>query len=196
MLLGQFGDWGAYKANPGGKDVCFALAKPTAAVTAAGRPQPRSVLRFHLDAAVREGEERGLGDRRLSAEGRHRRHRHHRGSTKYAMYTQDDGAWVKNAAEEAQMVTAMRKGGELVVTSESGRGTKTTDTYSLKGSARRSTRWRRSASRRLVVPAKAGTHTPCPLDNPGVMGPGSRCRSAGTTNLSVVIPICATSDRE
>ena len=33
VLLGQFGDWGAYKANPGGKDVCFALAKPTAAVT-------------------------------------------------------------------------------------------------------------------------------------------------------------------
>ena len=26
------------------------------------------------------------------------------GSTKYAMYTQNDGAWVKNAAEEAQMV--------------------------------------------------------------------------------------------
>ena len=49
------------------------------------------------------------------------------------MYTQDDGAWIKNAAEEAQMVAALRKGGKLVVTSESGRGTKTTDTYSLKG---------------------------------------------------------------
>ncbi len=55
------------------------------------------------------------------------------GSTKYAMYTQDDGAWIKNAAEEAQMVAALRKGGKLVVTSESGRGTKSTDTYSLKG---------------------------------------------------------------
>src|SRR5215468_53760 len=28
-LLGQYGDWGAYTANPGGKKVCFALAKPT-----------------------------------------------------------------------------------------------------------------------------------------------------------------------
>ncbi|HYP63593.1 MAG TPA: hypothetical protein VEQ16_06880, partial [Acidocella sp.] len=27
-LLGQFGDWGAYTASPGGKKVCFALAKP------------------------------------------------------------------------------------------------------------------------------------------------------------------------
>jgi hypothetical protein len=33
VLLGQFGDWGAYKASPGGKKVCFALSKPTAAVT-------------------------------------------------------------------------------------------------------------------------------------------------------------------
>ncbi len=51
------------------------------------------------------------------------------------MYTQNDGAWVKNAAEEAQMVEAMRKGADLVVKSVSGHGTKTTDTYSLKGLA-------------------------------------------------------------
>ena len=31
VLLGQFGDWGAYKATPGGKKVCFALSKPTSA---------------------------------------------------------------------------------------------------------------------------------------------------------------------
>ena len=28
-LLGQYGDWGAYTASPGGQKVCFALAKPT-----------------------------------------------------------------------------------------------------------------------------------------------------------------------
>ena len=28
-LLGQFGDWGAYTATPGGHKVCFALSKPT-----------------------------------------------------------------------------------------------------------------------------------------------------------------------
>ena len=32
-LLGQYGDWGAYSATPGGKKVCFALAKPSAAQT-------------------------------------------------------------------------------------------------------------------------------------------------------------------
>src|SRR5712691_8104703 len=31
VLLGQFGDSGAYQATPEGKKVCFALAKPTSA---------------------------------------------------------------------------------------------------------------------------------------------------------------------
>ena len=35
------------------------------------------------------------------------------------MYTQNDGAWVKNAAEEAQMVETMRKGANMVVKSVS-----------------------------------------------------------------------------
>jgi invasion protein IalB len=49
------------------------------------------------------------------------------------MYTQNDGAWIKNAAEEARLVEAMRKGSELVVKGMSARGTLTTDNYSLRG---------------------------------------------------------------
>ena len=57
------------------------------------------------------------------------------GSATYVMYTQNDGAWVKNAPDEAKMVAALRNGGELVVKSESGKNTKSSDTYSLKGLA-------------------------------------------------------------
>ncbi|HVV63423.1 MAG TPA: invasion associated locus B family protein, partial [Pseudolabrys sp.] len=57
------------------------------------------------------------------------------GSANYAMYTQNDGAWVKNAADEAAMVDAMRKGADVVIKSVSTHGTKSTDTYSLKGIA-------------------------------------------------------------
>jgi len=40
QLLGQFGDWGAYTASPGGKKICFALAKPALSETVpAGRPR-------------------------------------------------------------------------------------------------------------------------------------------------------------
>ena len=55
------------------------------------------------------------------------------GSNKYALYTQGDGAWVKNPAEEARMVDAMRRGSDMIVVGESGRGTKSTDRYALKG---------------------------------------------------------------
>jgi hypothetical protein len=51
----------------------------------------------------------------------------------YAMYTQTDGAWVKNAAEETRLVDAMRKSQDLTVKGTSAKGTASTDTYSLKG---------------------------------------------------------------
>jgi hypothetical protein len=134
LLLGQFGDWGAYKASPGGKKVCFALAKPASAVTEpAGRPRDpsyafistRPAEKVKNEVSVTVGYTQKLNYEASATVG----------SANYMMYTQNDGAWVKNAAEEAQMVDAMRKGSELVVKSESGRGTKTTDTYALKGMA-------------------------------------------------------------
>jgi invasion protein IalB len=131
-LLGQFGDWGAYKASPGGKTVCFALSKPTAAATEpAGRPRdasyafvstrPSEKVKNEVSVIVGYPQKPGI-DATATV-----------GSASYVLYTQNDGAWVKNAAEEAQLVDAMKKGSDLVVKSESGRGTKTTDTYSLKG---------------------------------------------------------------
>jgi len=133
-LLGQFGDWGAYKASPGGKTVCFALSKPTSATTEPpGRPRDGSYAfvstrpseKVKNEVSVIVGYPQKAGHDATATVG----------SANYVMYTQNDGAWVKNAAEEAQMVDAMKKGADLVVKSESGRGTKTTDTYSLKGVA-------------------------------------------------------------
>lgn len=134
VLLGQFGDWGAYTATPGGKKVCFALSKPTSAVTEpAGRNRDPSYAfvstrpseKVKNEVSVIVGYPQKAGHDATATIG----------SANYVMYTQNDGAWVKNAAEEAQMVETMRKSGNLVVKSESARGTKTTDTYSLKGVA-------------------------------------------------------------
>ena len=57
------------------------------------------------------------------------------GSTSYALYTQQDGAWIKYAAEEAQMHDAMRAGQSAVVKGVSAKGTQSSDTFSLKGLA-------------------------------------------------------------
>jgi invasion protein IalB len=131
-LLGQFGDWGAYSANSGGKQICYALAKPSSQATQPpNRPRdpayifvstrPAENVRNEISIVIgypfKPGYE-GSADI---------------GSAKYALYTQNDGAWVKNPAEEARMVDTMRRGTDLVVTGESGRGTKSTDRYNLKG---------------------------------------------------------------
>ena len=131
-LLGQFGDWGVYKAAPGGKTVCFAISKPASAATdPPGRNRDASYLFVSTRPAERVRNEvsaivgypqKPSANASITI-----------GTQSYAMYPQNDGAWIRNAAEEAKMVSAMRGGSDLVVRSESARGTKTTDTYSLKG---------------------------------------------------------------
>jgi hypothetical protein len=134
VLLGQFEGWGAYTATPEGKKVCFALAKPTAAVIEpAGKKRDPSYAFVSTRPAEKVKNEVSV------IVGYPQRASHDAsaaiGSANYVMYTQNDGAWVKNAAEETQMVDAMRKGSELVIKSESKTGAKTTDTYALKGLA-------------------------------------------------------------
>ena len=53
----------------------------------------------------------------------------------YPFYTKNDGAWVRNAAEETKLIDAMRKGKDFSVKSLSLRGNPTTDRYSLAGIA-------------------------------------------------------------
>ncbi len=119
-------------ASPGGKKVCFALSKPTQAATdPAGRNRDASYAFISTRPAEKVKNEVSV------IVGYPQKPGHDAsatvGSASYVMYTQNDGAWVKNAAEEALLVEAMRKGADLVVKSESSRGTKSTDTYSLKG---------------------------------------------------------------
>jgi hypothetical protein len=131
-LLGQFGDWGAYTASPGGKKVCFALGKPNNSTTnPAGRPRDPAFLFVSTRPAEKVKEEISVIIGYPFKSGSEAAVQV--GGANFALYTQNDGAWIKNAAEEARMVETMKKGADAVVKGESGRGTKTTDTFSLKG---------------------------------------------------------------
>ena len=133
-LLGQYGDWGAYTASPGGNKVCFALAKPkTTKTEPEGRKRDPSYVFVSTRPADKVKNEVSViigypfkTNSDATAE---------IGTAKFAMYTQNDGAWIKNVAEEARMVDAMRKGADLTVKGTSGRLTQSTDQYSLKGLA-------------------------------------------------------------
>ena len=133
-LLAQYADWGAYAASPGGKKVCFAIAKPTHAETKPpNRPRNQPYIFISTRPADKVTNEVSIAigyPFKPSSEATAQV-----GSTTFALYTQGDGAWIKNTAEEAHMVDAMRQGDTVVVKGESSRGTQTTDTYSLKGLA-------------------------------------------------------------
>ena len=131
-LIGQFGTWGAYTATPNGKKVCFALAKPSSSKTnppnrprdpayafVSTRPAEKvtNEVSIMIGYALKPGSESSLEV----------------GGAAYAMYTQGDGLWIKNAAEEERMVDAMRKAADVTVKGISAKGTETTDTFSLKG---------------------------------------------------------------
>jgi len=131
-LIGQYGTWGAYSAVPNGKRVCFALAKPMSSKTnppnrprdpayafVSTRPGEKVVneVSVMIGYALKPGSESTLEV----------------GGASYAMYTQGDGLWIKNAAEEERMVEAMRHSADVVVKGVSAKGTETTDVFSLKG---------------------------------------------------------------
>jgi Invasion associated locus B (IalB) protein len=131
-LIGQYGSWGAYMATPNGRKVCFALAKPSSSKTnppnrprdpayafIATRPAEKVVneVSIMIGYGLKPGSEASLEV----------------AGSAFAMYTQGDGLWIKNAAEEEQMVSAMRKSAEVTVKGMSAKGTETTDVFSLKG---------------------------------------------------------------
>ncbi len=133
-LLGQYGEWGAYAATPGGKKVCFAIAKPaTSETTPPGRPRNPTYIFISSRPGDKVNNEvsiiigypfKSSADATVEV-----------GATSFALYTQQDGAWIKNATEEARLVEAMRAGQSAVVKGTSTKGTRTTDTFSLKGLA-------------------------------------------------------------
>ena len=133
-LIGQFGTWGAYTASPNGKKVCFALAKPSSSKTnPPNRPRDpayafvstRPAEKVNNEVSIMIGYTLKPGSESTLEVG----------GAAYAMYTQGDGLWIKNAAEEERMVDAMRKAADVTVKGVSAKGTETTDTFSLKGLA-------------------------------------------------------------
>jgi hypothetical protein len=133
MLVGTYGDWGAYMTDVGKGKVCYALAKPKdrapgnlhrdpAYVFISTRPAEgvHDEISVIMGFPLKEGTIGGGADI---------------GGTKFDLIAKGENAWVKNAAEEAQVIEVMRKGSKLIVRAPSKRGNVTTDTYLLDGLA-------------------------------------------------------------
>jgi hypothetical protein len=133
-LLGQYGDWGVYTASPGGKKICFTIAKPASSeTTPAGKTRNPSYMFISSRPGDKVTDEVSIiigypfkpnSEATVAV-----------GTASFALYTQQDGAWIKNAAEEAHLIEAMRSGENAVIKGTSAKGTHSTDVFSLKGLA-------------------------------------------------------------
>jgi len=133
-LLGQYADWGAYTASPGGKKVCFAIAKPSSSETVPPN-RPRNPIYMFISTRPAEKVTNEVSivigyPFKPGAEATVTV-----GSASFPLYTQQDGGWIKNGADEANMVNAMRSGQTAVIKGVSAKGTQSSDTFALKGLA-------------------------------------------------------------
>jgi len=128
-LVAQHGDWGVY-VNKGGAKVCFALSQPKERLPATLSRDPGYIF-----ISTRPGDNvrnefsvivgfpmKDDADPSIQV-----------GNDTFALYARQNGAWIRNVAEENRLIDAMRKGRDLTMKSTSGRGNVTTDRYSLSG---------------------------------------------------------------
>ncbi|MHA7776169.1 invasion associated locus B family protein [Roseibium sp. M-1] len=129
-LLKQHKDWAAYSLSSGGGKVCYALTKPT---TSLPGDRNHGDVFFFVTTRPAEGVStepsllvgypfKDKSSVTVDIDGKG-----------FTLFTNNDGAWVENAATEAQLVAAMKAGRDMSVSGESSRGTRTSYKFSLSG---------------------------------------------------------------
>lgn len=129
--LGTFSTWEAWELDDEGGKVCYMLSPPT---KHAGAYKSRGDIYALVTHRPAEGtknvfsyiagyEYQAKSEAKLKV-----------GDTTFALFTQGETAWAPDANTDNAIAEAIHKGSSMVMTGTSGRGTATTDTFSLKGS--------------------------------------------------------------
>lgn len=127
--LGIYGDWGAYFAKGEKSKTCYVLATPKerapaglnrdpAYIFVSNRPEENVRQELSVIMGFPLKEEGALAE--VSG-------------SKFALIAKGTSAWIKNTAEEAHFIEALKKGSKLIVKAPSSKGRVTTDSYSLAG---------------------------------------------------------------
>lgn len=129
-LVSTFSDWSSYMHENGNTKICFAVSQPK-------NQEPKGVNRdpafFYISAWPKEGVRTEISvkigypfkkgsEATVTVAG-----------TAYKLFTQNDRAFVGDAAQELKLLEAMKKAQTMQVQGTSERGTATTDSYSLAG---------------------------------------------------------------
>ena len=129
-LIAQYGDWGVYVSQAPKTKICYALSQPKDRQPGGLKRDPgyffistrpgenvRNEVSVIVGFTIKDGADAAVDI----------------GGASFPFFTKNDGAWMKNAAEEAPLIEALRKGRDFTVKSTSQRGNATNDRYSLSG---------------------------------------------------------------
>lgn len=128
--MNQYNAWGTYSYSGSSGKVCYVLSTPT-------KMSPANVDHGDIFFLVSQKPGQGVKYEPQVVMGYELKE----GSTvtvdvdgkDYSMFVKGESAWMQNAAEEPQLVSALRAGRTMKVDATSARGTNTSYTYSLSG---------------------------------------------------------------
>lgn len=129
-LLGRHGDWMAYKFMENGSKVCYMASQPKtmkgnyskrgdvfALITHRPSENTKNVFSYITGYSYKPQSEVIVTI----------------GNEDFTLFTDNDRGWTPDDVTDQALTAALRKGAQMIVKGESSRGTKTTDTFSLKG---------------------------------------------------------------
>jgi len=133
-LLGAYNSWSAFQSTTGDGRTCYVMAQPKSS-------EPKKAVRDPIYFLISDWPRRKAKAEMQIIPG----YKYKDGSQvtaqigadKIVFFTQNTtgtgNAWVRDTADEARLVDAMKRGSQVVITGVSQRGTTTHDTYSLEG---------------------------------------------------------------
>ncbi len=129
-VIDNFQDWTAFAEKEGGKKVCYMASAPEKAEGKYKKRDDPYVLVTHRPAeksigvvSVRAGYTyKKDSEVELNIDGQ-----------RFTLFTDAGGAWARDTKTDRALVRAMKGGLSMIIAGISGRGTLTTDTYSLNG---------------------------------------------------------------
>ena len=128
--IGQHNAWGTYSYQANNGKVCYVLTVPT-------EKQPSSLDHgeIYFFVSQKPGQNVSYEPQFIASYDfqSNSKVRVTVGDRNFTMFTRGKSAWMENAAEEPQLIAAMRAGADMKVQAKSGRGNDTNYTFSLRG---------------------------------------------------------------
>lgn len=128
--LGQHNAWGTYSYQASGGKVCYVLTVPT-------DKQPSTLDHGDIFFFVsqRPGQQVSYEPQFIAGYNLQENSKVTVtvGAKSFTMFTRGKSAWVENAAEEPQLIAAMKAGADMKVQGKSARGNATSYVFSLRG---------------------------------------------------------------